>query len=93
MDGVVSRGAAPKYAETPTFSRMEAVATMLAASVRPNLYVHGATGWVPAPAMADRRVVTCTCSVPPMDFRFVMSVAVRPSAAKSESENWAKPCW
>ena len=93
MDGVVRRGAAPRYADTPTFSRMEAVATMLAASVRPKLYVQGATGLVPAPAMAERRVVTWTCSVLPMDLRFVMSVAVRPRAAKSESENLANPSW
>lgn len=66
---------------------------MLAASVKPNLYVHGATGLVPAAAMAVRRVVTWTCSVAPMDFRFVISPAERPKAAKSESENWANPCW
>jgi hypothetical protein len=32
------------YADTPTFSKMLAVATIPAASVKPNLYVQGATG-------------------------------------------------
>ena len=81
------------YAETPTFSRIAAVATIPAASVNPKLYVHGATGWVPAPAIADNKVVTCVCSVLPMLFKFVMSAGWRPRAAKSESENLAKPSW
>ena len=75
------------------FSKTPAVATIAAAVVNPKLYVQGCTGAVPAPAIADVKVVTCVCSVPPIDFRFVMSVVVRPNAAKSESANLAKPCW
>lgn len=74
------------------FSRTAAVATIADAVVKPNLYVQGATGWVPVPAIAERRVVTCVCSVAPIDLRFVRSVAVRPRAVKSASVNWAKPC-
>jgi hypothetical protein len=74
------------------FSKTPAVATIAAAVVNPKLYVHGWTGAVPAPAMAAVRVVTCVCSVPPIDLRLVMSAAVRPNAAKSESGNLANPC-
>lgn len=35
--GLFSSGAAPRYADTPTFSKIDAVATMLAASVSPKL--------------------------------------------------------
>lgn len=81
------------YAETPTFSNMAAVATIPFASVKAKLYVQGATGAVPAPAIALVRVVTCVASVPPIDFKFVISIGARPRAAKSESGNLAKPCW
>ena len=81
------------YAETPTFSKTAAVATIDFASVKPNLYVQGATGLVPAPAMALVRVVTCVASVPPIDFKLAISIGARPRAAKSESGNLAKPCW
>jgi hypothetical protein len=66
------------YAETPTFSRMAAIATISAAVLNPKLYVHGATGCVSACAMALSNVVTCTCSVMPMDFRLFTSVCDRP---------------
>lgn len=91
-EGVIS-GKGRTYADTPMFSSVLAVVTIAAASVKPNLYVHGATGWVPVAVMALKRVVTCVCSVNPMDLRFVRSAVDRPSAVKSESENWAKPCW
>ncbi len=52
MPASVRRGAAPRYAETPTFSRTAAVATMPCASAKPKLYWHGWTGWKPAWAMA-----------------------------------------
>jgi len=75
------------------FSNTAAVATIAAAVVNLKLYVHGWTVMAPAPAIAAVRVVTCVCSVPPIDFKFAISVVVRPNAAKSESWNWAKPCW
>ena len=80
------------YAETPTFSRIAAVETISAAVLKPKLYVQGATGWVPEAAMAVNKVSTCVCSVCPIDFRLVRSVAERPSARKSESWNIANPC-
>lgn len=90
--GEVRRGAAPRYAETPMFSRTLAVETMAAASVKPKLYVHGWTGAAPVAAMAESSVVTWTCSVVPIDCRLVMSSAVRPAAVKSAAGNLAKPC-
>lgn len=74
MAGVVSNGAAARYldvvsmvqqavglmtyADTPMFSKIDAVATISFAVVRPNLYSQGATGLIPAPAMAPSRVET-----------------------------------
>lgn len=80
------------YAEIPTDSSTLAVATMAAAVVKLKAYVQGATGCVPAPAIALCNVVTCVCSVLPIDFRSVNCAAVRPSAVKSESANLANPC-
>ena len=44
--------AAPKYALTPTPSRMEAVATKVAGVRAPKSYVHAATGVAPAAVRA-----------------------------------------
>lgn len=74
------------------FSRTPAVAIMACAVVNPKLYVHGWTGCVPAPAIALVRVVTCVASVPPIDFKLVISCVLSPIAVKSESGNLAKPC-
>lgn len=68
------------YADTPMFSKIPAVATISFAVVKPNLYSQGATGFVPTPAMAPSRVMTCACSVCPIDFKSDSCCCERPSA-------------
>ena len=61
--------AAPKYALTPTPSRMEAVAMKLFTSVTPKLYLQAATGVAPALVSAAVRKLTWVVSSEETSFR------------------------
>ena len=71
--GDLTRGAAARYAETPTLSRIDAVDTIDAASLNLKSYIQGWTGAAPVPAMAAERVVTCVASIVLIDLRFKIS--------------------
>jgi hypothetical protein len=79
------------YALIPTASRTRAVATMVAASVKPKLYVQGCTGVPPAAEIAIDSCVTWVLSVAATIFRLLTSSVVRPRAVKSEAGNIARP--
>lgn len=54
-----------------------AVATIAAASIKPNLFVPRASGFVPVAVRAFSSVVTCVCYVYPVDFNLVTSAVMR----------------